>query len=242
MTEYALIGYPLVHSFSQQYFTEKFAKENIDACYLNMEMESVGHLAETIKAHPQLKGLNVTIPHKQSVMPLLHSISDEARKIGAVNCIRIEDNKLFGYNTDVIGFERSIRPLLQPWHKRALVLGTGGASKAVVYGLRRLGVEPTLVSRTPADGQLSYSDLTEEVMNDHTVIVNCTPLGTFPKVEGCPSIPYIYIGERHLLYDLVYNPAKTLFLQKGEAQGAAVKNGLEMLHLQAEAGWEIWNR
>ena len=244
MTEYALIGYPLVHSFSRQYFTEKFERESINARYVNMEMESVAGLLETIKAQPQLKGLNVTIPHKQAVMPLLTSVSDEALAIGAVNCIKIGRNplSLTGYNTDIIGFERSIKPLLQPHHKKALVLGTGGASKAVVYGLRRLGVEPALVSRTPAEGQLSYSDLTEEIMNEHTVIVNCTPLGTFPKVEGCPSIPYIYIGERHLLYDLVYNPAKTLFLQKGEAQGAAIKNGLEMLHLQAEAGWEIWNR
>ena len=241
MTEYALIGYPLVHSFSRQYFTEKFTRENIDARYLNMEMESVSHLAETIKSHPRLKGLNVTIPHKQSAMPLLHSISDEAREIGAVNCIRIEGDTLIGYNTDVLGFERSIKPLLKPWHKRALVLGTGGASKAVVYGLKRLGVEPVPVSRTPQEGMLVYEELTPQVMEKHTVVVNCTPLGTFPKVEGCPPIPYIYIGARHLLYDLVYNPAETLFMQKGKTRGATVKNGLEMLHLQAEAGWEIWN-
>lgn len=244
MTEYALIGYPLVHSFSRQYFTEKFESEGINACYVNMEMESVAGLLETIKAQPQLKGLNVTIPHKQDVMPLLTSVSDEALAIGAVNCIKIGRNplSLIGYNTDIIGFERSIKPLLQPHHKKALVLGTGGASKAVVYGLKKLGIEPTLVSRTPANGMLCYSNLSKDIMDEHTVIVNCTPLGTFPNINTCPDIPYKYISDRHLLYDLVYNPAKTLFLQQGEANGATVKNGLEMLHLQAEAGWEIWNR
>lgn len=243
MTEYALIGYPLVHSFSKQYFTDKFEKDGLDARYLNMEMESITELVETIKAHPQLKGLNVTIPYKQAVIPLLTSISDEALAIGAVNCIKIGRNplSLTGYNTDVIGFERSIAPLLKPWHKQALVLGTGGASKAVVYGLNKLGIEPTLVSRTPAQGMLGYDLLSKDIMDEHAVIVNCTPLGTFPNIQTCPEIPYKYIGGRHLLYDLVYNPAKTLFLQKGEAAGAIVKNGLEMLHLQAEAGWKIWN-
>lgn len=244
MTEYALIGYPLVHSFSKQYFTDKFEREGIDARYLNMEMESVAGLVETIKAHPQLKGLNVTIPHKQAVMPMLTAVSNEALAIGAVNCIKIgrDPFSLTGYNTDVIGFERSIAPLLQPHHKKALVLGTGGASKAVVYGLKRLGVEPTLVSRSPANGMLGYDLLNKDIMDEHTVIVNCTPLGTFPNIHSCPDIPYNYIGGFHLLYDLVYNPDKTLFLQKGEDCGAKVKNGLEMLHLQAEAGWEIWNR
>lgn len=243
MTEYALIGYPLVHSFSMQYFTEKFEREGIDARYLNMEMESVAALLDAIKAHPQLKGLNVTIPHKQAVIPLLTAVSDEALAIGAVNCIKIgrKPLTLTGYNTDVIGFERSIKPLLRPHHRKALVLGTGGASKAVAYGLRQLGIEPTLVSRTPAQGMLGYDALNKDIMAEHTVIVNCTPLGTYPNVDTCPDIPYKYISSRHLLYDLVYNPAQTLFLQKGEAAGAKVKNGLEMLHLQAEAGWQIWN-
>ena len=230
MTEYALIGYPLVHSFSRQYFTEKFEREGINARYVNMEMESVAGLLETIKAQPQLKGLNVTIPHKQAVMPLLTSVSDEALAIGAVNCIKIGRNplSLTGYNTDIIGFERSIKPLLQPHHKKALVLGTGGASKAVVYGLKKLGIEPTRVSRTPANGMLCYSNLSKDIMAEHTVIVNCTPLGTFPNINTCPDIPYKYIGARHMLYDLVYNPAKTLFLQQGEANGATVKNGLSI--------------
>lgn len=244
MNEYALIGYPLIHSFSMQYFTEKFHREGIRARYLNMEIESVAGLMDIIKAHPQLKGLNVTIPHKQAVMSLLTRISDEARAIGAVNCIKIEREPLSmtGYNTDVLGFEHSIKPLLQPHHTKALVLGTGGASKAVVYGLNRLGIKPVLVSRTPAEGMLGYHELSREVMAEHTVIVNCTPLGTFPSVDTCPDIPYIYIGSNHLLYDLVYNPDNTLFLQRGEDRGATVKNGLEMLHLQAEAGWTIWTQ
>lgn len=246
MTEYGLIGFPLVHSFSKKYFTEKFEKEGISAEYNNFEMEGVEGLMQLIAEHPELRGFNITIPHKQTVIPLLSKMSDGVREIGACNCVKIRRNaagdiSLSGYNTDVLGFEQSIRPLLKPHHKKALVLGTGGASKAVVYGLSRMGVQPTLVSRHKGAGVLTYSELNEQVMAEHTVIVNCTPLGTFPKVETCPAIPYIYIGERHLLYDLVYNPSETLFLQRGEAQGAAVKNGLEMLHLQARAGWEIWN-
>ena len=246
MTEYGLIGFPLIHSFSKKFFTEKFEKEQTDAQYLNFEMETVDGLLDTIKSHPQLKGLNVTIPHKQNVIPLLDHISTEAKEIGAVNVIAISRNAdgtpvLKGYNADVIGFERSIKPLLQPHHTKALVLGTGGASKAVCYGLKRLGLETTLVSRTPKDGQLSYDQLTPEVMAQYTVVVNCSPVGTFPKSDTCPDIPYHLLTPRHLLYDLVYNPDKTLFLQKGEAQGAIIKNGLEMLHLQALASYEFWN-
>ena len=247
MTEYGLIGFPLVHSFSRQFFAEKFAKEHIQAQYLNFEMESVDHLVDTIKAHPDLRGLNVTIPHKQHVMPLLDDLSDEAREIGAVNVIAIRRTagggiRLKGYNADVIGFENSIRPLLKPHHKKALILGTGGASKAIRYGLNRLGLDTTFVSRSPKEGMLTYQQLTPEVMQQNTVIVNCTPLGTFPHQDTFPDIPYRLIGAGHLLYDLVYNPDKTLFLQKGEAQGAAIKNGLDMLHLQALASWEFWNQ
>ncbi len=246
MTEYGLIGFPLIHSFSKKFFTEKFEKEQTDAQYLNFEMETVDGLLDAIKSHPQLKGLNVTIPHKQNVIPLLDHISTEAKEIGAVNVIAISRNAdgtpvLKGYNADVIGFERSIKPLLQPHHTKALVLGTGGASKAVCYGLKRLGLQTTLVSRTPKDGQLSYDQLTPEVMAQYTVVVNCSPVGTFPKNDTCPDIPYHLLTPRHLLYDLVYNPDKTLFLQKGEAQGAIIKNGLEMLHLQALASYEFWN-
>lgn len=253
MTEYGLIGYPLGHSFSRQFFTEKFRKEGIDARYLNFEIPTVDGLKDIIREHPLLCGLNVTIPHKQAVMPLLDEISEEARQIGAVNVISIRRKAagagnasddaiiLKGYNADVIGFSDSIRPLLKPWHKKALVLGTGGASKAVVYGLKSLGVEPVNVSRTPKSGMLGYSDLSEEVMREHTVIVNCTPLGTWPKTDACPDIPYNLLTDRHLLYDLVYNPELTLFLKRGQEHGATTKNGLEMLHLQALASWRFWN-
>lgn len=247
MTEYGLIGFPLVHSFSKQFFTEKFKTEGTDAQYLNFEMETVDGLADLIKSRPCLKGLNVTIPHKQNVMPLLDEISDEAREIGAVNAIAIGRKAdgtpiLKGYNADVIGFEKSISPLLKAHHKKALILGTGGASKAVGYGLRRLGLETLFVSRTAREGVITYQDLSAKVMGEHTVVVNCSPLGTFPKGDTCPDIPYNLIGKEHLLYDLVYNPAKTLFLQRGEAQGAVIKNGLEMLHLQALASHNFWNK
>lgn len=247
MTEYGLIGYPLIHSFSRQFFTEKFRREGIDAQYLNFEMPSVVGLVDIVNEHPALRGLNVTIPHKQAVIPLLDSISPEAQEIGAVNVIAIGRTRngtpvLKGFNADVTGFVCSIRPLLKPWHKKALVLGTGGASKSVVYGLKRLGIEPTNVSRTPRPGMLGYQDLTPTVMEEHTVIVNCTPLGTWPKTDACPNIPYNLLTARHLLYDLVYNPDRTLFLKKGQQQGAAIKNGLEMLHLQALTSWEIWNK
>ena len=246
MTEYGLIGFPLVHSFSKKFFTEKFEQEHTDAQYQNFEMETVDGLLDLIKAHPQLKGLNVTIPHKQNVMPLLDDISQEAREIGAVNVIAISRDAngnpvLKGYNADVIGFERSIQPLLKEHHTKALILGTGGASKAINYGLKRLGLQTTFVSRTPKEGMLSYEQLTPEVMEEYTVVVNCSPLGTFPKVDTCPAIPYELLNSRHLLYDLVYNPDKTLFLQRGEAKGATIKNGLEMLHLQALASYEFWN-
>lgn len=253
MTEYGLIGYPLGHSFSRQFFTEKFRKEGIDARYLNFEIPAVDGLKDIIREHPLLCGLNVTIPHKQAVMPLLDEISEEARQIGAVNVISIRRKAagagngsddviiLKGYNADVIGFSDSIRPLLKPWHKKALVLGTGGASKAVVYGLKSLGVEPVNVSRTPKSGMLGYSDLSESAMREHTVIVNCTPLGTWPKTDACPDIPYNLLTGRHLLYDLVYNPELTLFLKRGQEHGATIKNGLEMLHLQALASWRFWN-
>ena len=246
MTEYGLIGFPLVHSFSKRYFTDKFERENISAVYKNFEMESVEGLMRLIAEHTDLRGFNITIPHKQAVIPLLSKMSDGVREIGACNCIKVSRSangevSLSGHNTDIIGFMDSIRPLLQPHHTKALVLGTGGASKAVVCGLRRLGVIPTLVSRHKSTDTLTYSDLDEQTLAEHTVIVNCTPLGTFPKVDTCPDIPYDYIGERHLLYDLVYNPEQTLFMQRGKAQGATVKNGLEMLHRQAEAGWTIWN-
>lgn len=246
MEKYGLIGYPLGHSFSATYFTEKFNRENIDARYDNYEMQTIDDLLPLLHNEPELRGLNVTIPHKQAVMPLLDDISDTARAIGAVNVIRIRRNgnsiHLKGYNSDVIGFCQSIRPLLHPeLHRHALVLGTGGASKAVVYGLQQMGLSAICVSRTPADGRLTYADINAEIMETHKVIVNCTPAGMYPQTETCPSIPYNLLTSSHLLYDLVYNPLETKFMNFGAKQGATVKNGLEMLHLQAEAGWNFWH-
>lgn len=246
MEKYGLIGYPLGHSFSATYFTEKFNRENIDARYDNYEMQTIDDLLPLLHNEPELRGLNVTIPHKQAVIPLLDDISDTARAIGAVNVIRIRRNgnsiHLKGYNSDVIGFCQSIRPLLHPeLHRHALVLGTGGASKAVVYGLQQMGLSAICVSRTPADGRLTYADINAEIMETHKVIVNCTPAGMYPQTETCPSIPYNLLTSSHLLYDLVYNPLETKFMHLGAKQGATVKNGLEMLHLQAEAGWNFWH-
>lgn len=245
MKKYGLIGFPLGHSFSAKFFAEKFAKEGIDARYDNYEMASVEGLRALIAADAELCGLNVTIPHKQAVIPLLDDLTPEARAIGAVNVIRILRDadgtlRLIGCNSDIIGFTDSIRPLLQPHHTRALVLGTGGASKAIVAGLRSLGIEPTYVSRHPIEGGLTYDDLTPEVMTAHTVIVNCSPVGMHPHTDEAPAIPYEQLTPRHLLYDLVYNPLDTRFMQLGREHGAVVKNGLEMLHLQAVAAWEMW--
>lgn len=248
MQKYGLIGYPLKHSFSIGYFNEKFKAENIDAEYVNFEIPSINDFMEVIEENPNLRGLNVTIPYKEQVIPFLSELDKDTAKIGAVNVIKIirlpkGKVKLVGYNSDIIGFTQSIEPLLMPHHKKALILGTGGASKAVFRGLQNLGIESTFVSRTKKDDKLlTYRELTPEVMKEHTAIVNCTPLGMFPKVDFCPDIPYSELTPNHLLYDLLYNPNETLFMKKGRAQGAVVKNGLEMLLLQAFAAWEIWNR
>lgn len=252
---YGLLGYPLGHSFSRAFFLDKFTREGIDATYVNFELPSVDQLPQVLDEHPQLCGLNVTLPHKQAVIPLLDELSDEARAIGAVNVIRVthQDGRrhLKGFNSDIIGFMDSIRPLLQPHHRRALVLGTGGASKAICRGLELLGIEWRYVSRTPqtAGGAayspslppLTYSDVTPALLADYTVIVNCTPLGMFPKTDAAPPLAYAALSPRHLLYDLVYNPEVTLFMQQGRRFGATVKGGLEMLHRQAVASWEFWN-
>lgn len=248
MNLYGLIGFPLGHSFSVRFFTEKFEREGIAARYLNFEIPTIGQLPEIIREHPDLHGLNVTIPYKQAVLPLLDTLSEEAGKIGAVNVIRIRHEGGIvlteGHNTDVIGFSQSICPLLGPGHKRALILGTGGASRAVDFGLRRLGITPTFVSRTHRNGEpygtLTYNELTPEKMEENTVIVNCTPIGMHPHTDEAPALPYEEIGSSHLLYDLIYNPRETEFLRRGAQQGAITKNGLEMLHLQAIAAWEIW--
>ena len=241
MDRYGIIGFPLGHSFSRAFFTEKFQKEHIDAEYVNFEIPSAHLLPEIVRSNPHLRGLNVTLPYKEAVIPMLDSMSDEAREIGAVNVIQVREGRLKGFNSDIIGFRDSLRPRLKPWHQHALVLGTGGASRAIRVGLERLGLDWTYVSRTAAEGRLTYSALTPEVMEHYQVIVNCSPVGMFPKVDACPDIPYHLLSPRHLLYDLVYNPEETLFLKRGAQQGATIKNGLEMLHLQALASWEFWN-
>ena len=243
MNTYGLIGYPLGHSFSRKFFTEKFEKEGIDAQYLNFEIPSIEEFPEIIKNNPELRGLNVTIPYKQQVMQYLHNISEEASAIGAVNVVRVRDGHLTGFNSDVIGFVNSIRPLLKPHHKKALILGTGGASKAIHYGLeKKLGMETLFVSRTAREGMITYDDITPETLQAYHVIVNCSPVGMYPHVDECPALPYEAMNENNLLYDLVYNPLKTLFMKKGAEQGATVKNGLEMLHLQAIASWRFWEK
>lgn len=233
------------HSFSPGYFNEKFQNENIDAVYEKHELASIAEFPEVISTNPELAGLNVTIPYKEKVMQYLDIVSPEATAIGAVNVVRVQHkgNKtiLSGHNSDVIGFSRSIEPLLRPHHKFALILGTGGASKAVDYALRKLGLETVFVSRSKKDGMIQYDQITPELLRKYEVVVNCTPCGMSPHFDECPDIPYEALNSDNLLYDLIYNPDETRFLRKGKAQGAVVKNGLEMLLLQADASWEIWN-
>lgn len=238
---YGLIGYPLGHSFSRKFFTEKFQREGICAEYRNFEIPEASQLLDVVRNTPNLKGLNCTIPHKQAIIPFLDDLSDEARKIGAVNVVKVmPDGKLKGYNADIIGFMDSISPLLKPHHRKALVLGTGGASKAVCAGLSKLGLEWVYVSRTPKKGQFTYADLSADIIAQHQVIVNCSPVGMYPHMDEAPALPYDALTADHLLYDLVYNPETTRFMQLGIEQGATVKNGLEMLHLQALASWNFW--
>ena len=241
MTKYGIIGNPLGHSFSKGFFTEKFAREGIDAEYLNFQISEIGKLTEVLRENPELRGINVTLPYKTEIIPFLDELSDEAREIGAVNVVQIRNGHLKGFNSDIIGFTRSIQPLLKSHHQKALILGTGGASRAIRVGLTRLGLEWKYVSRTPHEGMITYEDITAETLREYEVIVNCSPVGMFPKVDGCPAIPYEFLTPDKLLYDLVYNPETTLFMKKGALQGAVVKNGLEMLHLQAIASWEFWN-
>lgn len=240
--EYGLLGYPLTHSFSPAYFNSKFQQEGIDAIYHSFPIPNIKELPGLLSAHPQLQGLNVTIPYKQSVIGYLDNIDETAHSVGAVNCITVTNGHTKGYNTDVIGFEQSLKPLLQARHTNALVLGTGGASKAVTYVLNKLQIGYQLASRTTNQHTLSYQQLTDDLIASHTLIINTTSLGMHPEEHTAPSIPFGAITTAHLLYDLVYNPEETLFLKLGKQQGAQVKNGLEMLHLQAEAAWRIWNQ
>ena len=249
---FGLIGFPLSHSFSQKYFTEKFKKENIADCEFKVfPLENIESLPALLKENPTLGGLSVTIPHKQSVMKYLDDIDSAAQKIGAVNCIKIEalhpspvlgegpGVRSTGYNTDIVGFENSLKPLLKSHHTHALILGTGGAAKAVAYILDKTKIKFRLVSRNK--NTFSYSQITEAIVHESTLMINTTPLGMFPNLNSCPDIPYQFLSSKHLLYDLTYNPEESLFLKKGKEKGAQIKNGLEMLHQQAEKAWEIWN-
>ncbi len=245
MEKYGLIGYPLGHSMSKDYFNTKFKSEGTDAEYINFEIPDIKEIKAVVLTNPELVGLNVTIPYKQQVIPYLNEITKKAKAIGAVNVIKITRNgkkiRLKGFNSDVVGFVESIRPLIERYHKKALILGTGGASKAVEYGLKSLGLETMFVSRTKKTGAITYEEVTPEVVKDYKVIVNCTPLGMFPKIDDYPALPYEALDTRSLLYDLIYNPDETAFLARGRQHGAVTKNGLEMLLLQAFASWEFWH-
>jgi shikimate dehydrogenase len=242
LKRFGLIGFPLTHSFSKKYFTEKFAREGLDDhTYDLFPLRAIDEFPAVIKANPDLVGLNVTIPYKQAILQYLHE-SFLPGNMQATNCIKILNGRLSGYNTDVIGFERSFTPLLQPHHTQALVLGNGGATAAVIYVLQNLGIGYNIVSRKLHDGSsLQYEMLDARHMDEHPVIINTTPLGMFPDVDVCPPIPYEHITAAHYLFDLVYNPPLTAFLKKGAEMGAVVKNGYDMLEIQAEESWKIWN-
>jgi shikimate dehydrogenase len=243
MTQYGLIGFPLSHSFSQNYFAGKFSREGITDCiYQNFPLENLKDVYKLIENNPDLKGLNVTIPYKEKILPFLTNSNEIVKAIGACNCIKINKAQLSGYNTDVIGFEKSFVPHLKPYHTRALILGEGGAAKAVAYVLEKIGIEYLYLVRKgqSANNKILFSEVTDSLIASHKVIVNSTPLGTYPNINECAPINYDILTSSHYLYDLVYNPEKTLFLQKGEAKGASTKNGYEMLVLQAEESWKIW--
>lgn len=243
MKLYGLIGYPLGHSFSKQYFTEKFQREGIvDATFELFPLQQIQDFPQLINTLPDLSGLCVTIPYKEAIIPHLNHIDDKNNAIAAVNCIKIKEGELIGYNTDVIGFENSLKPYLQSQPQKALILGTGGASKAVQFVLKKLSIDYLVVSRKPvSENSISYNQLNQEIIHEHTIIINCTPLGMSPHIEELPLLPFTFIGKEHLLYDLVYTPSITAFLEKGRMHGATIKNGEEMLHIQAEANWQIWN-
>jgi shikimate dehydrogenase len=243
MRVFGLIGFPLSHSFSKKYFTDKFAREGISGCrYELFPLERIDDITGLLEDEPELAGLNVTIPYKQQVIPFLQELDPVVRDIGACNCIRVRNGRLQGFNTDVTGFEESLKAKLSPAHDRALVLGTGGAAQAVHHVLGRLGIPFLSVGRKASASVLDYGSLTPELIHGHRLIINTTPLGMYPGVDECPDIPYAAIGAGHYLYDLVYNPEKTLFLSKGEARGAVIANGGDMLVIQAEESWRIWNR
>ena len=240
---FGIVGRNITHSFSPDYFNNKFLKEIIDARYLIFDIQSLNDLNTIINSNPTLTGFNLTIPYKSTIMELLQETDSVARKIGAVNTVAVNKSGLKGYNTDWIGFEKSLLPLIKNRNNlSALILGTGGASKAVAYVLKKLSIPFRYVSRTKSDNTIIYEDVDEAVIKSSTIIINTTPLGMYPNLNTAPNIPYKHISKRHILYDLIYNPGETLFLQKGRSVGATTKNGLEMLYIQAEASWEIWNK
>jgi len=246
MKHYGLIGYPLTHSFSKNFFTEKFEKENTNAIYENFEIENISFLPGIIKSNPKLSGLNVTIPYKEQVIPFMDELDNEAQRVGAVNTIKInregKNINLKGFNTDIRGFENSLKPLLKSYHKKALILGTGGASKAIKYVLKKLGIEYISASiEELKENEIRYEEIDEKMISQRLIIINATPLGTYPDVETFPPIPYGFLTEKHLLFDLVYNPSVTKFMEKGISEGAVVKNGYEMLVMQALESYKIWN-
>lgn len=247
MDKYGIVGNPLVQSFSPRFFNEKFKREGIDAEYLKFEIEDISLFPSILEKYPDLVGLNVTIPYKQSIIPYLTELDPQAEKLGAINVVKVirldGSIKLVGYNSDIIGFQESINPLIKKdIHRKALILGTGGASKAVAGGLDNLGIEYKFVSRTSKESQLTYNDIDEGALKEYKVIINASPVGTFPNIDEAPDIPYQYLDTDNLLYDLVYNPAETKFLRLGKQRGATIKNGAEMLELQALAAWNIWNK
>lgn len=240
MIEYGLIGNPVAHSFSEEYFTEKFEKENIKAKYRTFLLEDIADFPKLLKKKKKLKGLNVTIPFKEKIIPYLDEVAPQAKKIGAVNTIVIKDDRLVGYNTDIFGFMKSLFPILEKQHKQALILGTGGAAKAVAQALESMGIDYKYVSRKPSNEQFSYDDLNEEIIEDYPLIINCTPVGTYPKVNESPAIPYAALTEKHLLYDLTYNPVITQFLAQGQKRKCKIFNGQKMLEYQADRSYQIW--
>ena len=246
MREFGLIGYPLGHSFSKEYFSNKFTSEGIDASYSNFPISDLSQLPLLLKENTSLEGLNVTIPYKQDVIPYLDHIDQLAETIGAVNVISVARDGnvevLYGYNTDIYGFTESLKPLLIKGDTNALVLGSGGASSAVVGGLRQLGIEAGLVSRSLDRGDIVYGEIDRSILRKCSLVINTTPAGMYPGIDGLPLFPYDFLEKGHLLYDLVYNPTTTRFMEEGLRRGCRVKGGLEMLHLQAEKAWEIWNR
>lgn len=242
MRQYGLIGFPLSHSFSQKYFAEKFLHENIsDAVFLNFELPAIEEVEKVFSAHPHLKGLAVTIPYKKAILPYLHSADDVVTAVKACNCVKITPGGKEGFNTDVTGFEKSFTPKLQPHHQKALVLGTGGAAAAVEYVLNKLGIEYRLVSRKPLPGTINYTAINVDTLQAYPVIINCTPLGTYPDTATAPPLPYEHLRSTNYLFDLVYNPPLTTFLQHGKKLGCTIKNGSDMLAIQAEENWRIWN-